>query len=156
MTLHAAYHAAAQAYQRQEHAALPLPTAQRMAFERVIAELRRVQTNVLAYRDYAKAIRFNQTLWALIQTEIREGKVALPEHIRAQLLSLAEFIDRHTVRALAQPDPDNLTPLIDINRHILSGLLHQPNDNNAPPPTAGYVPADTRNGFSPSFAPNIV
>lgn len=75
-------------------------------------------------------LRLNWRLWTIFQAELinsldDENSPMLPE-IRTNMLTLCQFVDKHTTQALADPTPDNLAVLIDINRNIASGLMETP------------------------------
>lgn len=72
---------------------------------------------------YRAALRLNWRLWTIIQADISSEGSPLPDEIRQNILSLSVFIDRHTVKALAEPDRGKLNILIDINRNIAAGLM---------------------------------
>ena len=72
---------------------------------------------------YRAALRLNWRLWTIIQADVSAEGSPLPDEIRQNILSLSVFIDRHTVKALAEPDPARLKVLIDINRNIAAGLM---------------------------------
>lgn len=72
---------------------------------------------------YRAALRLNWRLWTIIQADVSSEGSPLPDEIRQNILSLSVFIDRHTVKALAEPDPGKLSVLIDINRNIAAGLM---------------------------------
>ena len=42
------------------------------------------------------------------------------------MLTLCNFVDKHTVGALVEPTPEKLSVLIDLNRNIASGLMQIP------------------------------
>jgi flagellar protein FlaF len=68
------------------------------------------------------ALRMNQRLWTLFQTELARPDHELPLDLRRDLLRLSLFVDKRTFEVMANPSPEKLTALIDINRHIASGL----------------------------------
>jgi len=71
-----------------------------------------------------EALRLNWRLWTIFQTELSlsdEGPI--PPDIRANMLSLCNFVDKHTVDAISQPTPEKVSTLIEINRNIANGLL---------------------------------
>jgi flagellar protein FlaF len=72
---------------------------------------------------YRAALRLNWRLWTIIQADVSSEGSPLPDEIRQNILSLSVFIDRHTVKALAEPDRGKLSILIDINRNIAAGLM---------------------------------
>jgi len=77
-----------------------------------------------AGRDaYRAALRLNWRLWTIIQADVSSDDSPLPDEIRQNILSLSVFIDKHTVKALADPDESKLRILIDINRNIAAGLM---------------------------------
>jgi flagellar protein FlaF len=69
------------------------------------------------------AVRRNWRLWTLFQANLVDAECTVPTAIRANLLGLANFIDRHTARLLARPDPAQVAVLVNINRQIGEGLL---------------------------------
>ena len=77
-----------------------------------------------ADRDaYRAALRLNWRLWTIIQADVSSEGSPLPDEIRQNILSLSVFIDRHTVKALAEPNNTKLRVLVDINRNIAAGLM---------------------------------
>lgn len=82
--------------------------------------------------EYRAALRLNWRLWTIIQADIASEENALPSEIKANVMSLSIFIDKHTIGALAEPDPKKLDVLIDINRNIASGLMETPDQPEAP------------------------
>lgn len=96
--------------------------------------------------EYRASLRLNWRLWTIIQSDIASDENPLPSEIKANIMSLSIFIDKHTVGALAEPDTRKLGVLIDINRNIASGLMTNQDTGQAAVPTAG----------SPSGTENIV
>lgn len=69
------------------------------------------------------AIRRNWRLWTIFQANLVDAECTVPAEVRANLLGLANFIDRHTAQLLGNPDPDKVDVLVRINRQIGEGLL---------------------------------
>ena len=69
-----------------------------------------------------QAIRFNQRLWTLFQTELAHPQHPLPLELRLNVLRLSQFIDKRSFEVLGDPDPSKLKALIDLNRQIAEGL----------------------------------
>src|SRR5690348_17250491 len=69
------------------------------------------------------ALRRNWRLWTIFQASLVDAECALPAAVRSNLLALANFIDRHTAKLLANPDPAQVEALVNINRQIGEGLL---------------------------------
>ncbi len=72
------------------------------------------------------ALTLNQKLWTIFQSELADPDHGLPADLRRDLLSLSVFVDRRTYDVMASPSPEKLSALIDINRHIASGLTATP------------------------------
>ena len=71
--------------------------------------------------DFSNALRHNQLIWSTIQAEMTDDH-PLPDQIKANMVSLAIFIDKQTFRAFAELNPDLLNVIININRNIALGL----------------------------------
>ncbi len=74
------------------------------------------------------ALRLNWRLWTIIQAELAQERPDLPGELHTNMLTLCNFIDKHTVGALFDPSPEKMSVLIDINRNIATGLLQMPED----------------------------
>ncbi len=83
------------------------------------------------------AARLNWRLWTLFQASLVLPESVVPDDVRNNMLSLANFVDRHTVGILADPKPEQLDVLIRINREIASGLMAQPAAAKAAAPAPG-------------------
>ena len=68
------------------------------------------------------ALRHNMRLWTLFQAELARPEHEMPLEMRVNLLNLSRFVDRRTFELMADPRPEKLQALIDINRHIGAGL----------------------------------
>ena len=74
----------------------------------------------LAEAEAVQAVHLNNELWTILATDLADPGNALPEAMRAGLLSLAGFCLRHGHSALSgQASTD---ALIDINLSIMKGL----------------------------------
>lgn len=93
---------------------------------RLLEECRDVWSSPGNSQRLEKALRYNQRLWTLFQTELaRPDHEMLPE-LRRRLLELSAFVDRRTFEIIAEPRPDKLQVLIDIDRNIAAGLAVRP------------------------------
>lgn len=72
------------------------------------------------------ALRLNWRLWTIFQAELTVERSEVPQDIRVNMLTLCKFVDKHTVGALANPTPEALAVLIEINRNIAAGLAQVP------------------------------
>lgn len=73
-----------------------------------------------AFPKLASAVCDNQRLWGALRTDLMHEGNALPVGLRAQLISLSEFVRRHSLKVLA--GNASILPLIDINTAIMRGL----------------------------------
>ncbi len=85
-------------------------------------------------RKLRDAVRLNLRIWTIIQAEQATGEDMLPPEIRQNILTLCRFIDRHTMAVMVNPTPEAAATLININRHIASGLLGRPDESDQPAP----------------------
>lgn len=71
--------------------------------------------------ELAEALEANRKLWAVLATELAHPDNALPDELKARLLSLAGFVLGQTDRILgkAPADPD---ALVDVNTAVMRGL----------------------------------
>jgi flagellar protein FlaF len=69
-----------------------------------------------------KALRYNQRLWTLFQTELARPDHEMLPALRLSLLKISAFVDRRTFEIIADPKPEMLQVLIGIDRNIAAGL----------------------------------
>ncbi len=98
-----------------------------------------------------QAVRLNWRLWTIFQASLLEPDCLLPTELRAGILGLSNFVDRHTAGIIADPQPGKLDVLIKINRELAGGLMTNPAAVAAtaaavaPAPPAGrHRPTNTR------------
>ena len=105
-------------------AAAPIRTdrgAEYAVFARVTHRMTAVdETDRTGFPALAAAVGDNQKLWAALAEDLMNDRNALPINLRAQLVSLAEFVRKHTLRVLA--GKASIAPLVDINTSIMRGL----------------------------------
>lgn len=90
-------------------------------FARVTHRLSAVdETDRAAFPALAAAASDNQRLWAVLAEDLMSDDNALPVALRAQLISLSEFVRKHTLRVLA--GKASVAPLVEINTTIMRGL----------------------------------
>ena len=91
----------------------------------------------------AEALRTNQRVWSILQSELVKEDNPLPIQIREDLLTLSVFIDNRIIQVMAHPEPAKLKILIDINLNIAAGLNKKPDKEEvrkmAPLPAAKNV-----------------
>ena len=72
------------------------------------------------------AVRINWRLWTIIQAELLDPQCPVPMDIRTNVLSLAQFVDKHSVGVIGRPAAAQLDVLISINRELAGGLFTTP------------------------------
>ncbi len=73
-----------------------------------------------------EALKYNQRIWSIFQSELSREDNPLPKQITLNLLRLSAFIDRRIIETFADPSPEKLTAVIKINRNIAAGLRGTP------------------------------
>ena len=120
------YKQALKAYENAQKTAIQLKELERLAIARTTHKMTNARDNYThskkCFDKYANALKFNQKLWTLIQSNIVDNPTSGTASLRESLLKLSLFIDKQTMIALKNPDPNNLTPLIKINKSISGGL----------------------------------
>lgn len=82
-----------------------------------------------AAKDFAEkveALTLNRRLWTVLAADLAGDGNGLPEQLRAQLLSLANFTNQHTSKVLRGEADES--PLIEINTSIMAGLRQRQQD----------------------------
>ena len=69
------------------------------------------------------ALNHNRKLWTLLLSAVTSNDNPLDVSIRQNVANLGLFVCKQTLSAQLDPKPDNLLPLIQINRQIAAGLL---------------------------------
>lgn len=78
------------------------------------------ETDATAYPALARAVTDNLRLWGALSTDLRSDGNQLPDALRANLISLAEFVRKHSMAVLG--GRGSIAVLIDINTSIMKGL----------------------------------
>src|SRR5690242_15330423 len=69
------------------------------------------------------ALHFNRKLWTFFLSAVTNDDNPLPADIRQNVANLGLFVCKQTLAILADPKPQNLGSLININREVAAGLL---------------------------------
>ncbi len=83
------------------------------------------------YEYYLDAIKHNQELWTLFQVLLADPQNPLPRDLKITLLNLSRYVDKVSLRASAEYNPEILNSLIDINKQIAAGLSTTPAETQA-------------------------
>ena len=74
-------------------------------------------------RDLDAALLYNRKLWSVFVTSATNAANPLPAGLRQNVANLGIFVFKQTLAVLADPKPENLGSLININRELAAGLL---------------------------------
>jgi len=74
-------------------------------------------------RERIEACYTNRRLWNIFLADLMLPENGLPGELKAQLISLAIWVQKYSGGAMRGTDP--LDPLIDVNKQILEGLSQQ-------------------------------
>ena len=69
------------------------------------------------------ALVYNRKLWSIFVTSATSPDNPLPAAVRQNVANLGLFVFNHTSTILADPRPESLGSLININRELAAGLL---------------------------------
>jgi flagellar protein FlaF len=73
-----------------------------------------------------EALRFNQRVWSIFQSELSRENHELPKNLCLDILRLASFIDRRLFEVMAYPAAEKLNIVININNNLAAGLRGSP------------------------------
>ena len=76
--------------------------------------------------DLDSALLFNRKLWSVFLSEMTDNKNPMPRNVRQNVANLGLFVMKQTLSVTADPKPEQLDPLININRQLAAGLRGQP------------------------------
>jgi flagellar protein FlaF len=69
-----------------------------------------------------EALLYNRKLWSIFLTSATSGDNPLPTDVRQNVATLGLFVMNQTVSVIADPKPEQLRSLININRELAAGL----------------------------------
>ncbi len=101
--------------------------------------------------EMLSAVRVNWRLWTIIQAELLDPQCTVPMDVRTNVLSLAQFVDKHSVEVIGKPAPEQLDVLISINRELAGGLYTTPRPQSRE--MGETEPAQDEGGKLPSVEP---
>ena len=88
------------------------------------AQLQTIRDNWDAKQaDLGAALTNNRKLWSLLLATVTRPDNPLPVNIRQNVANIGIFVFKETLTAMADPRPETLGPLINVNRELASGLL---------------------------------
>lgn len=69
-----------------------------------------------------EALEKNRRLWTIIASAMSDDSSPQPADVRHNILNLSVYVFKRTLEILADPKPESLKILIDINMNIARGL----------------------------------
>ena len=85
------------------------------------------------------ALDWNRRLWSALASDCSDSANALPEALRASIISLSLWVSRHTSAVMRREE--DMEALVEVNRIIMQGLAPQPS-----PTVAALAAADAQPG----------
>ena len=64
-------------------------------------------------------------LWSIVQNDVSQPDNALPEELKANLMSLSIYVDKQTTTGLKDPSDELFDSLISMNLNIAEGLMEK-------------------------------
>ena len=92
--------------------------AEHRLFGQVNGALMRIGTSLDV--EATVTLEWNRRIWLTMQSDLARDENQLPDNLRAQLISLAIWVDKHTSKVLQGQAA--VVPLIEVNRSIMEGL----------------------------------
>jgi flagellar protein FlaF len=68
------------------------------------------------------AVLYNRRLWTVFLDSVCDETSALPVQIRQNIANIGVFVMSETFSLMTNPQPQQLVPLININRELAAGL----------------------------------
>ena len=90
---------------------------------RLFAQVTRALMEARQAADFGSrnnAIHWNRRLWLTLQSDCASDGNRLPDELKAGIISLSIWVDKHSRRVLK--GEADINPLIDVNRSIMEGL----------------------------------
>jgi flagellar protein FlaF len=72
------------------------------------------------------ALLFNRRLWTIFMSAAESNDNPQPVEVRQNIRNIAVFVMQRTIEMQADPKPEKLQSLIDINSNIAAGLSGRP------------------------------
>ena len=106
-------------YQAAQGTEDPRKTEYRL-FAQVTRALMNVEESDSLNADFREAIEWNRRMWNALEIDLASDANSLPDALKAQLISVAMWVERHSAMALR--GEGEVDPLITVNRSVMEGL----------------------------------
>lgn len=113
-----------EAYRRVQRAAESPRAAEYRLFGQVTAALIRARDEGHSGAALVEALDWNRRLWSTLSTDCSLPGNAMPEALRAQIISLSIWVSRYSSDVAVRGE--GIDALIDVNRAIMEGLASRP------------------------------
>ncbi len=112
-----------QHYAQTDKASMKESELESRAFICTASNLNRIKENWEAEKNnLPEALEKNRMLWSVIVSAMKEQDCPQPQEVRNNMINLAMFVFKRTMELLADPEPERLNVLININMNIARGL----------------------------------
>lgn len=110
-----------QAYQRTaQRAENPRETEYRLFGQVTRALMSAQEAAETDLQTRVDALDWNRRLWSALATDCAQPGNTLPQGVRASIISLSLWVNRHTSAVMRKEEP--IDDLIDVNRLMMQGL----------------------------------
>ena len=110
-----------QAYQQAAtRAETPRETEYRLFGQVTLALMEAAKCEPTDMRGRIDALDWNRRVWSVLGTACADPDNALPESLRAAIISLSIWVSKHTSAVIRRRE--EIEPLIEVNRMIMQGL----------------------------------
>ena len=106
-------------YQAAQGTEDPRKTEYRL-FAQVTRALMNIEESGSLDADFREAIEWNRRMWNALEIDLASDANSLPDALKAQLISVAMWVERHSAMALR--GEGEVDPLITVNRSVMEGL----------------------------------
>lgn len=114
-----------QAYQQASaRGESPRETEYRLFAQVTLALMDAAKCEPTDFRGRIDALDWNRRVWSVLGSACADPANALPEELRASIISLSIWVGKHTSEVIRRKE--DIQPLIDVNRMIMQGLRGGP------------------------------
>ena len=107
-----------QAYQQVQNVTENPRQTEYRIFAQVTAAMMKAEQQGQA--EVVRAVHWNRRLWLTLQADCASESNGLPDALRAGVISLAIWVDKHSRKVLKREA--DLQPMVEVNRNIMEGL----------------------------------
>ncbi len=114
---------AAQAYQQTATQTASPRDLEAQLLVKSAAKLTYVQENWETEKaNLHSVLTYNRRLWSIFLNAVTKEDNPMPKELRENIANLGLFVFNHTLKLSSNPNVENLSVLININREIAAGL----------------------------------